>query len=290
MQPDDTTKRRGYAAARIAGVLLALCLAFLPMVPAAQELQVIELRYRLADAVIPTLQPLLAPGGVLTGTDNLLFVRTSAANLEQIRQAVAQLDRRPRQLAISVGQGTVANEYGTAVRGSATVSAGDVQVGVNRPPLGDTSVAVQARQLTQRANLSNMSRVTTLEGAETYIAVGQSAPVTTTQVVPGWGGATVVQGTEYRSASTGFYATARVTGDEVLLDIAPQQQRMSGPAADRRIATAGITTQLRGRLGEWMLAGGATQTGSGSDRGLLTWGTRGSDARYDVWIKVEEVP
>lgn len=289
MQPDHTRTCRGLAAARIGGALLALLLAFAPRPAAAQELQVIELHYRLADAVIPTLQPLLDPGGVLTGTDNLLFVRTSPANLEQIRQAVALLDRRPRQLSISVGQGTVTNEYVAGVRGAATVDAGSVQAGVNRPPSGDSSVAVQARQLTQRADLRNLSTVTTLEGAETYIAIGQSAPVTTTQVVTGWGGASVVQGTEFRSASTGFYATARVTGDAVLIDVAPQQQRLRGPADDRRIETAGLTTRLSGRLGEWLLAGGATQTGTGSDRGLLTWGRRGSDARYDVWIKVEEM-
>jgi type II secretory pathway component GspD/PulD (secretin) len=290
VQPDDTRQRRGPAAARIGGVLLALYLAFGPAAAAAQELQVIQLHYRLAEAVIPTLQPLLDPGGVLTGTDNLLFVRTSPANLEQIRQAVALLDRRPRQLTISVGQGTVATEYATDVRGSATVSAGDVAVGVNRPPLGGTSVAVQARQLTQRADLRNTSSITALEGTETYIAAGQSAPVTTNQVVHGWGGASVVQSTEYRSVSTGFYATARVNGDAVQLDITPQQQRMSGPASDRRVQTAGLTTRLSGRLGEWMLAGGVTQAGTGSERGLLTWGQHGSDARYDVWIKVEEAP
>ena len=290
MPPDDTSTCRGLGAARIAAALLALWLSLAATAAVAQELQVIELHYRLAEAVIPTLQPLLDPGGVLTGTDNLLFVRTTPSNLEQIRQAIALLDRRPRQLTISVGQGTVANEYDAGVRGSATVSAGDVAVGVNRPPLGDTSLAVQARQRTQRADLRNLSTVTTLEGAETYIAVGQSAPVTTTEAVPGWGGTRVVQSTEFRSTSTGFYATARVNGDAVLIDIAPQQQRMRGPADDRRIETAGLTTQLSGRLGEWLIAGGVTQAGTGSDRGLLSWGRHGSDARYDVWIKVEEVP
>lgn len=290
MQPDDSRNRRGLRAARAYGVLLALCLVLTPGLAAAQELQVIELHYRLADAVIPTLQPLLEPGAVLTGTDNLLFVRTSPANLEQIRQAVAMLDRKPRQLTISVGQGTVSNDYGAGVRGSATVGMGDVEVGVNRPPVGGSTVAVQARQYTQAANLHNLSSVTTLEGAETYIAVGQSAPVTTTQVTPGWGGAAVVQATEYRDASTGFYATARVSGDTVVLDIAPQQQRLSGPAADRRVQTAGLTTRLSGRLGEWMLAGGTTQSSAAGSRGLLTLGTQGSDARYDVWVKVEEAP
>jgi type II secretory pathway component GspD/PulD (secretin) len=73
----------------------------------AQQLQIIELRYRLAEQILPALQPLVEAGGVLTGTEATLFVRTSHENFEQIRQAVALLDRAPRQLLISVGQGTV---------------------------------------------------------------------------------------------------------------------------------------------------------------------------------------
>ena len=64
----------------------------------AQDLQIIELRYRLADEVLPTLLPLVEPGGVLTGTDATLFLKASPGNVEQIRQAVALLDREPRQL------------------------------------------------------------------------------------------------------------------------------------------------------------------------------------------------
>ena len=78
----------------------AACLVLLGHGPVlAQQMQVIELRYRLADDLIPTLQPLLEPGGVITGMDGMLFVRSSAANVEQIRQAAALLDRQPRQFA-----------------------------------------------------------------------------------------------------------------------------------------------------------------------------------------------
>ena len=63
MKPDDTRHRRGLVAARVCGAFLALYLAFAPGPAVTQELQVIELHYRLADAVIPTLQPLLEPGG-----------------------------------------------------------------------------------------------------------------------------------------------------------------------------------------------------------------------------------
>jgi type II secretory pathway component GspD/PulD (secretin) len=276
--------------ARIAAAVTA-CVALLCQgAVLAQEMQIIELRYRLADEVIPALQPLLEPGGVISGMDGVLFVRASAANVEQIRQAAALLDRKPRQLLISVGQGSVVNEQDAGVRGAATIGGDDVQVGINRPPAGDSGLAVRARQRTQRANLQNVSSLRTLEGSETYIAVGQSVPVTTTQTTPGWGWPNVVQTTEYRSASTGFYATARLRGDEVTLDLAPQQQRFSGPQARPVIETAGLTTQVSGRLGEWIGVGGATESGNSATSGLLVWGRRSSDSQYTVWVKVEEAP
>ena len=67
-----------------------------------ESLQVIDLKHRTAQEVIPVLQPLLEPGAALSGQDYKLFVRTSSANLAQIRAALAQIDRRPRQLLVSV--------------------------------------------------------------------------------------------------------------------------------------------------------------------------------------------
>lgn len=286
----DARAARGAVFARCAAAVLAIGSMLGPGSAAAQELQIIELNYRLAEDVIPALQPLLESGGVISGMDAVLFVRTSPANLEQIRQAVALLDRRPRQLLVSVGQGTVEYDRGAAVRGTATIGNDDVQVGVNRPPGNDTGVSVYARQGTQRTDLRNVSSVRALEGTETFIAIGQSAPLTTTQVSPGWTGPTVVQTSEYRDASTGFYAIARLSGDVVTLEVSPQQQRIRGPASDRRVETAGVTTRVSGRLGEWMQVGTSAGSSRSDDRGLLTWGSHSAATGYGVWIKVEEVP
>ena len=87
----------------------------------AEEMQVINLKNRHADEILPILQPLVASGGVLTGSDNVLFVRTSAGNFAEIQQAVATLDRAPRQLLISVGQGNAGDGSSAGVRGSATI-------------------------------------------------------------------------------------------------------------------------------------------------------------------------
>jgi hypothetical protein len=266
----DRRSNRGSTAAGVARPLVACVLMCWLAGAGAQDLQVIELRHRLADQVIPALEPLLEPGGVISGMDAMLFIRTSPGNFAQLQQAVSLLDRQPRQLRLTVGQGTVTTETRAAVRGSATVGSDDVQVGVNRPPTAATGVAVTASQSSQRADLRNLSSVTTLEGTEAYIAIGQN--------------------TGYRDASTGFHATPRVNGDVVTLDLAPRQQRFTDSPADGRVETAGLTTQVSGRLGEWIRVGGSSESTRGDSRGLLTWGTRAGEAAYSVWVKVEEMP
>lgn len=252
----------------------------------AEEMQVINLKYRLADEILPILQPLVESGGVITGSDNVLFVRTSAGNFAEIQQAVATLDRAPRQLLISVGQGNAGGESSAGVSGSATIGGGDVQVGVNRPPGAEPGAQVQAEARTQQASVRSVGSVRALEGNEAYIAIGQSRPVTTTQVSPGWHGPTVSQTTEYRDASTGFYATARISGDRVTLQISPQQQAFRSRGT---IATQSVTTTVSGRLGEWMPIGAVREQGSSSTNGMLVWGTRSSESEYSAWVKVDEI-
>jgi type II secretory pathway component GspD/PulD (secretin) len=275
---------------RAARSIVALVLTLLAAVAAARELQVIELRYRLAEEIVPIVQPLLEAGGVLTGADRVLFVNTSPANFEQIRQAVEMLDRRPRQLMVTVGQGTVARDEGTDLRGAATVGGGDVQVGVNAPPGNDSGVAVGVRSGSQRADLRNTSSIRTLEGAETYIAVGQLVPLTTTQVVPGQRRPLVYTSTEYRDVSTGFYATVRLRGETVTLEVSPRQQRLRGAATAPVVQTAGLVSTVSGPLGEWIPLGAVQEAGSGDTSGLLVWGRRSAESQYSAWVKVDEVP
>jgi type II secretory pathway component GspD/PulD (secretin) len=271
-------------------LILVLAALLSAIVAQAQDLQVIELRHRLASDVIPTVEPLLEPGGVITGMDGTLFVRTSPANLAQIREVVDALDRRQRQLMLTVRQGTVADVDSAQARGSATIGGGDVQVGVNRPPAAEPGASVGTNFRTQRGDSNNVSSVRALEGMETYIAIGQSVPVNTTRVSPGWGGVTVQQSTELRSASTGFYATARLSGETVTLEISPQQQRLRATARGPAVETAGASSTIRGRLGEWLALGAVQESNSSGTTGLLVWGRQSDSSQYSIWIKVDEIP
>jgi len=282
----DPRIRRGAAIPRAILVLAAGCWSIAVV---AGGLEVIELRHRLADDVIEVLRPLLEPGGVMTGADSTLFVRTGPANLEQIRAAVAVLDRAPRQLLITVGQGSVADDRSAGVRAGATIG-DDARVSVNRPPGGDPGAVIVLHQGGTAVQLHDVGSVRTLEGSETWIGVGQSAPVTTTHRSTGSPGATVVETTEYRTVSRGFYATARVSGETVTVDLAPQQQRLHGYAASGRIDTAGVATRVSGRLGEWIAVGGTGSTQQVDRSGLLQRSSHDTVGGYSVWLKVEDLP
>jgi type II secretory pathway component GspD/PulD (secretin) len=255
----------------------------------AQQLQVIELHYRLADEVLPVLEPLLAPGGVLTGLDDKIFLRTTPQNEAQLRQALAVLDREPRQLLITVAQGTAGSGQSRDLRGAVQLESGDLRLGVNVPPGPGSGAAVQVQAGERSGRLDNTSSVRVLEGHETFISLGQSIPVTTTVVSPAPRGPVLRETTDYREVGTGFYATARTAGDRVILEVSPFQQRAAGRDA-RTVHTQSLATELSGRLGEWIPLGAVSSSEQGSERGMLVWGARSANSQYLAWVKVDEVP
>ncbi|HEX6266202.1 MAG TPA: secretin N-terminal domain-containing protein, partial [Burkholderiales bacterium] len=69
---------------------------------AQQALEIIPLRHRTVEQVLPVLRPLLEPGGTLTGQRGQLIVRASPANLAELRQALDAIDQPLRRLVLSV--------------------------------------------------------------------------------------------------------------------------------------------------------------------------------------------
>ncbi len=287
MKPSTPTSLR--PAFLLAALLFAL--AGIASVSRAESLETIPLQHRTAEDLMPILQPLLPQGAVMTGTGNVLLVRADAATLGRMREAVASLDRAPRQLLISVGQSSGVDAGGTSVRGSGTVGSGDVQVGINRPPQATSGAQVVARSGSTRDSLRNVASVRALEGFETYISVGQSRPYTSTSVISGggWRPPTVVQTTGFQDVQSGFFATPRVNGDRVTLVISSQQQQLTGGGRQQQVTTGSATTTVSGRLGEWMEIGGSSSQSDGRTSGLVTWGTRTGSTQYSAWVKVDEV-
>lgn len=270
---------------------LALVLTLLALAPAlhahAESFEAIPLQHRLAEELLPILQPLLPAGAAMTGTGDVLLVRGDAATLQRLREAIATLDRPPRQLMITVGQRTTGTAASASVRGSATIDAGDVQVGVNRPPsqASGARVAVQAGR--EQLELRDVASVRALEGRETFVALTTTRPYST--VHGGSQRAAQVHTVGRQDAHTGFLATPRLHGDQVTLEISSSQQRLGSAGHDPGVATQSLTTTVSGRLGEWIELGGVTATHADGSAGIVVWGARSELTQYSAWVKVEEV-
>jgi Bacterial type II/III secretion system short domain/Bacterial type II and III secretion system protein len=281
---------------RFAGLLAALVVA--PALAQQSVLEVITLKYRTAEQVIPLVQPFVDRDGSISGMQNQLIVRTSPANLAEIRKILDQVDARPRQLLITVRQdvdlATARREAGLsgrvgvgdsasiAVPGSRGRNDGLVVKGG-----GNTFVRGRIAAHDVSASDANTQRVQVLEGNVAFIRVGQSVPVPSQQVVQTPYGTQIVQSTQFRDFNTGFQVLPRVSGDTVTVEINPQRERPGRYPGTGNVQ--GVSTIVSAPLGEWMEIGGASETGSVQSSGNLGQRSQSGSERRSVVLMVQEI-
>jgi hypothetical protein len=234
-------------------VLAALFTAFVPASNAQQALEIIPLRYRTVEQVLPSLQPLLEPGATLSGSRGQLFLRASPANSEDIKRALAAIDRPAKRLQISVRlDGTLERER-RDLQASGSIGSGGVRF---RGSAQDSRTSTGER-VDQRLQV--------LEGSRAMIFVGQS--------------------NDDRDLASGFEVVPRLAGSAVSLEIAQQREipgSRPGSVQGQRLATT-----IQARLGEWVEIGGTGQAMSRDDRGIASASGRRSSQSRRVWVKVE---
>ncbi len=263
-------------------------------------LEIVQLEHTLANDVLPLVQPLIAPGGTLTGMHDRLVIKTTPENLIEIKNVLAAFDRAPKTLRITVKQEHSQNSRIQEDAVSGRFSAGNVSARLADPGTHDgASVgirdrhgdAVRYRALnTQTSDDRRVSHfVTTLEGRSALIQTGQSMPYPHSSAIYDAYGVTVREGIDYRDVSSGFYVTPRTHGQQVTLEIAPQLER-ADPKDRGVINTRYSSTTISGRLGEWISLGGANEADSGNDSALLARTRRHGTDVYGIWVKVDEMP
>jgi type II secretory pathway component GspD/PulD (secretin) len=266
----------------------------------AQEMkiEVIPLKHRLAKDVIPVLEPLVEKGGTVTGMNDQLIVKTTPANLKQLRKVLDSLDRAARRLRISVRQDVGASLEAREDAISARVHTDEVQAGVRAPhgggggiSAGDGRNGIRYNTISTRDedDSFNTHFVTALEGQPAWIQTGRSVPLPSQNVYANPGGVVVQNGIEYRDVNSGFYVVPRLNGREVTLAINPQLNRVD-PHGSQVIDTQVAATTVTGRLGQWISIGGSNQDFDRRDSfNIAHTRSRGGETR-GIWVKVDELP
>lgn len=219
----------------------------------AQGLEIIPLRHRTVEQVLPVLRPLLEPGGTLSGTSNQLFIRASPANVADIRRVLEALDQPLRRLQISVRFDQFADGTRQGIGAGGTIS--------NR----GSRIGIRAEDSRSRSDERVDQRLQVIEGGRGVIYAGQSM--------------------ETHDRATGFVVVPRVSGDTVHVDIAPQRETGSESGGSFQRAS----TSVSARLGEWFEIGGATTSAERDERGILSASRSSRTGERRIWLKVEEV-
>jgi hypothetical protein len=235
-----------------------------------QALEIIPLRHRTVDQVVPALRPLLEPGGTLAGQANQLIVRTSPANLAELRRALEVIDRPQRRLQISV-----------RFDDRAQASSQGIEAGGR---IGNRSSRVDVRAHDSRSASDERidQRLQVLEGGRAFIATGHSTGVPQRQLIQTPAGVVAQETIVVHETATGFEAVPRLSGDTVFLDIAPQRETAGGQFQR-------VLTTVSGRLGEWFELGGTAGNASRDDRGIVSANRALSSEQRRIWVKVEEM-
>jgi hypothetical protein len=261
----------------------------------AAELEVITLKYRTAEQLIPVIRPLIEPGGSVSGMQNQLILRAGKANIADVKKVLATLDAMPKRLMISVRQESAAESArrGAEVRGSAGSGSVVIASGADRERRGVTARVYDSHNASDERSVQ---QVQVLEGNAAQIQIGQSAPVVPQTITRTVNGLVVTESVAPRDTGTGFAVVPRISGDRVFLDINTRRDTPRGAA--RGLGDAGvaggadlqqIATTVSGRLGEWFELGGVSQDDRRSSDGLLAGSVRLNQDNRRVWVKVEEL-
>ena len=243
-------------------LLILLWIGLMQLAQAATE--VLPLNYHTADELMPLVQSILGNQGRVAAYSNQLVVTAPDPLINAVRQTLLQVDLPPRRLLISV----------------------DAQDSSNSQGYQTEPARVRLIHRGTAARGGGVQQIQTTEGYPALIQVGQQVPLTSTNT-DRYG--RVYQNTQYQEVLQGFYATARVSGDQVQIQLNSQRDRLDS-AQRNLIQQQNSSTYLSGRLGEWISVSSIDENNSNQRNGPTQhYATQGSN-NQSVRIKVELLP
>ncbi len=251
-------------------------------------LQIIDLKNRPADEIIPVIKPMLKPDDAITGTGFQLFLRTDAKTLEEVTRLLQVMDKAPRNLVIKVRNNLDSESNSTDFNAAGNYEIGDdvrVVVGDRPPKDKGTKVRINSNRNSTDRNTEHMIRV--IEGGQAFITAGEIRPYEHRTIITHNHGVSVYDSVDYQDITSGFYVTPRLTGNNsVSLQVQPHYRSIN----EERAGTIDVQesdTTVEARLGEWIQIGGIDTDASSKDSGILNTSRSSKNIRSDVFIKVD---
>jgi hypothetical protein len=277
---------------RLLYTLLGLALLACPV--QAGSITTIQLHNRPAEEIIPIIEPMLGTDDVITGRGFKLFLRSSPATLAEVKDMIEVLDAAAKILQISVFQGSERDLRALGISGNIQIESGDASGSIgtrSNKNAGGISYnthnargSINTTSDSGRMENNPIQRLRVTAGTEGYIETGEQIGYFSGA---SWIGSRATGGdVGYKDVTTGFYVLPRVNGDNVFLQVSPFKNSLSKTRAGN-IATQQANTTISGRLGEWLLIGGATEQIKRSQSGIGSYSSTQSRTNDGIWIKAD---
>ena len=300
---------------RKASFALLTCLFSFSVYADERQLTTLALQNQLPSQVLPVIRPLLSTGSTATEFNNQLILNVTDSELAKIKQLLGAIDQRPRQLMITVQTPGSSSSSNRSVDIDGRIGNDNISIGTGKPLRGD-NLRVRVDNSNSREITNGQQQVRAVEGMPAQISIGVTTPVTNSYTTID--GRRVIN-REYYPVNQSVSVIARVVDNRVILDIDQQNNQLdgnqnpsrSGQIVQRRsvpitgeryddrnrysrdiydaptIQTQSISTQVSGRIGEWIPLGGIDQSGSGSSSGFSSTGSNSRSETSSVLIKVD---
>ena len=263
----------------------------------ASSIEIIDLKNRPAEELVPLLTPMLGSDGAITGTAYQLIIRTSPQNLQQIKQLLKQLDKAPRQLLISVFQGSERELHEVSGQIDVRYDNDNIHLGIGQQParrgararVQDNGVLADGSVHSTRVRSSRqpVQQLRILSGESGYIETGQSIPYFNGRLFhPAGNQAVLKTGVAYKDMATGFTVRPLLHNETVTLEINPYQESISRNAADV-IDTQSASTRVSGALGKWLEIGGTDRTSRSEHTGIGSHYQSRERQSSRLWIRAD---
>lgn len=265
-------------------ILISLMMFVVSAGACANELEIISLRHRSAEELIPIIRPLLSQDEMVSGMNYQLILRASPRNIAQIKRLLEGIDTQARRLKITVMQDVDSETLArlTEVSGSVGRNARVILPGGT----GQDNLNVKIISTRSLEDDKKVQQLQVTEGNRALVRTGQTVPVPQRQVV-NWG-RQVIETTQYRDVSSGFYVLPRIHGDNVTLEVSTQNDTLA-PDQPSEIRVQNAASTVSGRLGEWIVIGGIDQLRRTDNSTITSSSTSSRNEQRNVLIKVEEV-
>ncbi|QMU60937.1 MAG: hypothetical protein GKR92_04190 [Gammaproteobacteria bacterium] len=269
-------------------ILVPLLIPCISLAGQNDPLQIIDLKNRPADEIIPVIKPMLKPSDAITGTGFQLFLRTDAKTLEEVTRLLQVMDKAPRNLVIKVRNNLDSASKSTDFNTSGNYDIGDdvkVVVGDRPPKDKGTKVRINSNRNSTDRDTEHMIRV--IEGGQAFIAAGEIRPYEHRTIIKHRYGVSVYDSVDYQDVTSGFYITPRLTGNNrVSLHVQPHYRTINEERSGT-VDVQEVDTTLETRLGEWVQIGGVDTDAKSKDGGILSTSRNSSSIRSEIYIKVD---